>query len=591
MNQALVTTEKFGDTPAEAAPYREPKSRRFEWHAPNVLFVVLLVAVGGLIAIPSFYLIRSSFQVDSGSHAGAATLQNFHDLLSGANNIWSMALNSLVFALGSTAVSLPVGTLLAWIAERTDTPLRGLAYASAYAGLAVPGVVTVIGWILLLGPQNGMINMWLEQLFSLKSAPFDIYSLQGMILVHGMHLAPVVFLLMVGPFRSSDASMQEAAVMSGANPFVTFLRITLRLSKPTVLAVVLLNLVTSLESFETPALIGIPGGVRVLTTQIYLSITSALRPRYGLAAAFGLVLVLFVAILLWYYTRTTRQADQFVTVSGKGLRSERVKLGRWRWVTASLVVLLPVVLTLPVFVMVWASLLPHYANPSGEAFRSLTLSNFRDLLGNQDIYVAILNSLKVGVGAAIASVLLSAMAAWVVIRTSIRFRSALEYVVTAPLVFPGVVLGVAMLQAFLDLPVPIYGTLWILVLAFAVKFIPFGMRFSSPGILQIGKELEEAASMSGAGWFRTFYRVVLPLMAASLTGAFIYVFLLSMKELSVALLLYTPGTQLASVQIYKLWTQGQITQLAAFGVLVTVALIALSIAFRKLTARFGVRQL
>jgi iron(III) transport system permease protein len=591
MSEVLVATEESVNGPSEPAPYSEPKPRRIEWRTPNVLFVVLLAVIGGLVAIPSLYLIRSSFQVDLGPRAGAATLQNFQDLLSGTNDIWSLALNSLIFAVGSAAISLPTGTLLAWIAERTDTPFRSLAYVSAYAGLAVPGVITVIGWILLLGPQNGMINTWLEQMFGLDSAPFDLYSMKGMILVHAMHLIPVVFLLMVGPFRSSDASMQEAAAMSGASPLVTFFRITLRMAKPTVLAVLLLNLVTSLESFETPALVGIPGGVRVLTTQVYLNISAALRPRYGLSAAYGLVLVLFVALLLWYYTRTTRQADRFVTVSGKGVRAERVKLGRWRWLTGFLVVAIPLILTLPLLVMVWAALLPHYQNPSGEAFGSLTLSNFRELFQDHDIFVAILNSLKVGIGAAVAAVLLSAMAAWVVIRTSIRFRSALEYVVTAPLVFPGVVLGVAILQAFLDLPVPIYGTLWVLVIAFSIKYIPYAMRFSSPGILQIGKELEEAASMSGAGWFRTFYRVVLPLMAASLTGAFIYIFLLSMKELSVALLLYTPGTQLVSVQIYTLWTQGQITQLAAFGVFITIALILAALVFRRLTARFGVRQL
>jgi iron(III) transport system permease protein len=153
------------------------------------------------------------------------------------------------------------------------------------------------------------------------------------------------------------------------------------------------------------------------------------------------------------------------------------------------------------------------------------------------------------------------------------------------------VLGVALLQAYLALPIPVYGTIWILVIAFCVKYIPYGMRFSSPALLQIGRELEEAASMSGAGWFRTFYRVVLPLMAASLTGAFLYIFLLSMKELSVALLLYTPGTQLMSVQIYNLWTQGEIPQLSAFGVVVTVVLMVLALAFRRLAARFGLRQM
>ncbi|HEY7047838.1 MAG TPA: iron ABC transporter permease [Jatrophihabitantaceae bacterium] len=586
----LVTAPEATRDEAPAPDEGRRRRTRIEWRTPNALFVVLLVVLGALVAIPFVYLVRSAFQVDIGPNEGAATTQNFADIVSGTGDLWHLALNSVIFALGSALVSMPIGTVLAWIAERTDTPLRSFAYVSAYAGLAVPGVITVIGWILLLGPQNGILNVWLEQLFGTSSPPFDLFSMPGMILVHGLQSVPVVFLLMVGPFRSNDASMQEAAAMSGANPLATFFRITARLSKPTVLAVLLLNVVTSLESFETPALIGIPGGVKVLTTQVYLNISSALRPRYGLSAAYGLVLIAFVSIALWYYTYTTRQAGKYVTVSGKGVRPRKVELGRWRWLTAFLVILLPIVLLLPLLVMLWAALLPRYEIPSWSALHSVTLDNFSNLVHNHDIYTSLLNSLEVGVTAALASVLLSAMAAWVVVRTSIRFRSALEYVVTAPLVFPGVVLGVALLQAYLDLPIPVYGTLWILVIAFCVKYIPYGMRFSSPALLQIGRELEEAASMSGAGWFRTFFKVVLPLMAASLTGAFIYIFLLSMKELSVALLLYTPGTQLVSVQIYTLWTQGEIPELASFGVFVTVLLMLVALAFRRLTARFGLRQ-
>lgn len=590
MSDVMIAPKETPDTPEEPQPYKEPRSRRIQWRTPNALFVILLVGLGGLVAVPFVYLIRSAFQVDIGPDKGAFTAQNFVDSLSGSNDIGELAINSLIFALGSALISMPIGTLLAWMAERTNTPFRSLVYMSAYAGLAVPGVITVIGWILLLGPENGILNTWIKGIFGLDGVPFDLYSMKGMILVHALHSVPVVFLLMVAPFRSNDASMQEAAAMSGANPISTFFRITLRLAKPTVLAVVLLNLVTSLESFETPALVGIPGGVRVLTTEVYLNISAALRPRYGLSAAYGLILMLFVGLLLWYYTHTTRQASKFVTLSGKGVRPSRVNLGPWRWLTGSIVVLLSLILVLPLLVMVWAALLPHYQAPSAKAWKTITLDNFSNVLQDHDIYVAVLNSLRVGVAAALIGVLLSAMAAWVVTRTNIRFRASLEYVVTAPLVFPGVVLGVALLQAFLDLPIPIYGTLWALVIAFSVKYIPFGMRFASPALLQIGKELEEASSMSGAGWFRTFYRVVLPLMAVSLTGAFLYIFLLSMKELSVALLLYTPGTQLISVQIYTLWTQGQISELAAFGVITTAALILGALAFRKLTSRFGLKE-
>jgi len=585
MSQALLTrAEAESNQPAVARRRRV----RIEWHTPHALFIVLLALLGGLVFIPFYYILKSSLTLDAGPDAGATTVQNYTDVLAGGN-LGHLIWNTLIYAIGSAVLSIPIGTLLAWIVERTNTPFRGLAYLSAYAGLAVPGVLTVIGWILLLGPQNGILNNALQSLLGTHSAPFNVYSMTGMILVHGLQSVPVVFLLMVGPFRNADVNLTEAGAMSGANPISVFLRISARLAKPTILAVLLLNAITTMEGFETPALIGIPGGVLVLTTQIYQSVHSTLVPRYGLSAAYGVILIVFVALALWYYTHTTRQATKYVTISGRGVRPRPTNLGRWRWLTGFLVLFLPLVLLLPILAMLWASFQPTYQVPSWEAVKHMTVSNYTGL-NNHDVYTAFLNSVKVGVLAAIVAVVISAVSAWVITRTTIRFRGLLDYVGTLPLVFPGVVLGMAMLQAYLSLPIPIYGTIWLLVLAFCTKYVPYGMRFASPALLQIGRELEEAASMSGASWFRSFRKVVVPLMAASLTGALVYIFLLSVKELSAALLLYTPGTQLISVQIYNMWTNGQIALVSAFGMVVTVALLIIALAFRRLTARFGLRQ-
>lgn len=570
---------------APALPWSKGLTRRgFRVEPARLLFIVLAVVLGYLVLVPFVYILRSSLTADTA--AAPLTLQNYVDVLNAGNALPLLA-NSLLFAVGAAAFAIPIGTLLAWIVERTNTPLKALAHLSAYGGLAVPGVIKVIGWILLLGPEAGLINVWLPGLLGWGKAPFGLFGLGGMVMVEAIQFVPVVFLLMLSPFRGLDPSLQEAATMSGAGPLRAFRLVTLRLAAPSILAVSLLALVIGLEAFETPALVGIPAGVKVLTTQVYLSAVQGIRPRYGVASAYGTVLICLVAIGLWYYTRSTSQASRFATITGKGMRPRTTDLGRWRWLTAALLLVLPLLQLLPLLVLFWASLLPYYAQPSAQSLAAVTAANYAAMFTDFKLYSSFGNSLMVGVVAASATMLLTALVAWVVIRSQLRFRTLLDYVATLPLVFPGVVLGLALLRTYLAIPIPIYGSLWILALAFMTKYVPFGMRFCSPGLLQINRELDEGAQMSGAGWISTFSRMVLPLMAASLTGGWIYIFLLSMKELTVALLLYSPGTMVLSVRIFDMWGNGQIVQLAAFGVTTSAALAVLALAFQRFTRRYG----
>ena len=261
----------------------------------------------------------------------------------------------------------------------------------------------------------------------------------GMIVVNAIGMVPLVFLLMVAPFRSMDASMQEAASMSGASPLRVFWRVTSRLARPTVLAVLLLTMVLSLESFEVPALIGIPGGVQVLTTQIYQLVDASLVPQYGVAAAYGVVLMILVSIAIWYYLRATRQASRFAVVGGKGMKPRRADLGRWRWLTTALIVVLLILLVAPVVAMVWTSFLPYYRAPSLQALNFLTVSNYTGLFSDLSIYSAFLNSAIVAIVSATLAMLLAVLIAWVVSRSSIRLRGLFDYVASVPLVIPEIV--------------------------------------------------------------------------------------------------------------------------------------------------------
>jgi iron(III) transport system permease protein len=253
------------------------------------------------------------------------------------------------------------------------------------------------------------------------------------------------------------------------------------------------------------------------------------------------------------------------------------------------IVLIALVFLAPVLMLVWASILPSYGLPSMNLIHHLTFSNYSGIFSNSGLFGAFKNSAIIGVAAASFTVLIAAVTAWLVIRSRIRGVRILDYMATMPLIFPGIVLGLGVLTTYLTLPIPIYGTIWIIVVAYLARYIPYGMRFASAGMVQISPELEESAAMSGAGWWRSFRKVVLPLAAPSLSGAWIYIFLLSMKELTVALLVYSPGTQVNGVEIFVLYENGQVVQLAAFSVALTVVLAIIALGFRRISRRYGVQ--
>lgn len=552
------------------------------------LFVAVLAILCYLVIPPLFFTIQSSFYVAKGFEPPSLSLKNYKDLLA-TPGTGPLLLNSLWFAVGSSVVALVIGTLLAWIVERTNTPYKNLAYLSAFTSFAIPGIIKVIGWILLLGPENGLINVWLKDLFGLEKSLFNIFTMTGMIFVEGVLWTPVVFLFMAAPFRSMDPSLEESAYMSGASVVKSFYHITLKLGLPSVLSVLLLTFVRAVEAFEIPALVGIPGGIMVLTTEIYLKLKTGLLPQYGPASAYGVVLILFVSVGLYLYSNVTRQAQKFYTITGKGFRPRLLDIGKWRFVTTALILLLPVLLVLPMLVLLWSSLLPFYVKPSREALSAVTLANYVSAFHSSNVLGALKNSLFISIVSATATMLLTSITAWLVIRSAIRLRWVPEQLASFTLSFPSVVLGVALLLTYLKLPVPVYGTIWILVIAYITRYIPYGIRYCSPGLLQINKELEESAQMSGAPWGTVFRKIVVPLMMPSLFAGWIYVFLLSVRELTVALMLYSPGSQVISVIIFEMWDFGKTGELAAFSVAICLILVSIAAMFHKLSKRYGLQ--
>src|SRR5437016_5825459 len=274
-------------------------------------------------------------------------------------------LNTVYFSIGSALFATIIGAVVAWIVTRTDTPLRGLGYFTAFASFGTPFILYTIGWLLLLG-KAGPVNFWLKTILDQPGPVINIYSLWGMIFIESLLWSPFVFLMLAAAFRSMDPSLEEASAVCGARVWQTMRRVSLRLMLPAFFSVMLLIFIRSFESFEIPALVGLPGDIRVLTTSIYLD-AQKLPPQYGSAGAFSVLLMFVVAATLYLYFRVTHEGDRFHTVTGKGYRPAVIRLGRWRYVAAcSLLLYSVVLLVLPFLIILWASFLPFYMQPSLE---------------------------------------------------------------------------------------------------------------------------------------------------------------------------------------------------------------------------------
>lgn len=557
------------------------------WFTPKILILggVTLI-VGYLAVVPLGYLLWGSFV----GEGGALTLEHFRRAYSqeGTYDLWTLARNSGLFALGSTMISIPVGTLLAYIYVRTDVPFKSLVFAASLVPLIIPGILHTISWILIGSPRIGLINKLVEPVLGPET--FNIFSLPGMVLVEGLHLSPLVFLLMVAAFKSMDPSLEESALLSGATRRTVFRRITLPLAKPGLYASILIIMVRGLESFEVPALLGIPGGTWVFTSRIW-RVLSSYPADYGQAGAYSLSLLAITTIGVFFQSRLSRKGERFQTVTGKGFRPRPMPLGPWRWPAMGVVLaFFFIAVVLPIFVLGYTSTQRFYTVPSIEAFQQMTLDNYRYIFGHPQAMRALRNSFMLGIGSATTVMLVMAIASWIVVRTKIPGRWLLDNTSFLPLVVPGLVMGVALLFVYLRHPVPVYGTMWILFIAYFTRYMPYGMRYASTSMYQIAGELEESAQVSGATWWQQFRRVTLPLLMPGLVAGWIYIVMVSVRELSSSILLYSPGNEVLSIVIWEQWENGQFTELAALGIVMIVLLIVLTSAGAKLGAKVGVKS-
>lgn len=568
---------------------KRPSGRRKIFESKWLVILIAVAIVAVLALIPLCFLIgQSFFTPESAGTPAMFTWQNYRVAYSSSDSLPTL-INSVEFAIGAALTSFLIGTLLAWISERTNTPFRRMFYALTIVPLIIPSILFTISWILLASPKIGILNVELGNWFGVVNPVFNIYSMGGMIWIDGLHYSTMAFLLMSAAFRGMDPSLEESAIMSGAGILQTAYRVTLRLALPAVVSTILILFVRAIESFEVPALIGLPVKIQVFTSSIYEAIQQY-PSQVGLASSYSVVLLLMTSVGIYIQGRISTGGGKYSTVTGKGFKPRVIDLGRWRYLTTAIFFLYSLlIVAAPFLVLLWSSLQKFYSVPSMAALHHLTLDSYRYILNYPTLRGALLNSLELAVGCATAVMLLSAVICWIVVKTKIRGRWLLDTLASLPMVFPGLVLGLAFMIFFLNVDVGIYGTLWIMLIAYITRFMPYGMRYTTTSMIQIGKELEESAAMSGAGWLTTFHRIILPLLKPGLMAGWIYVFIVSIRELSASILLYSPGTETVSVVIWELWQNGQYVELSALSVMFIVALLALVSLAQYVGSKFGVK--
>jgi iron(III) transport system permease protein len=557
-------------------------ARRFRY-SPLVIGLALVLLI--IIVPPVIYLIRSSLhETNFDGSFGDLTLRYYRALIEN-NEFLSLALNSALYALGSAIVALTLGGIQAWIVERTDTPLRGLMVVVSIVSLGIPSVLYTISFLLILG-RTGPVNQILMWLTGSADPVFNVYTLGGMIMVQGIEYTPLCFLLLSAVFRSNDAAFEEASMMSGAGLGTTFRRITFKLVTPAIAALLILIFIRAFEAFETPALVGLPGRVRVLTSDIYQTMLE-IPPNYGEASAFAVIMLVITAFLLYLYGSFSRNAERYQTISGKGFRPRVIGIGRWKPVATGVLVLLFLVLIgFPIAITLWVSLVPFYDGIHLAALERFSLDNFNTVIFQTSFTSAILNTFILAFSTATLIASFTTLAAWLVVRRS-PGAWVLDQLASVPLVFPAIVLAVAFLQLVLNLPLALYGTLLSIIIASMVQFMPFGMRYTYAGVLQVHRELEEASALSGARSLVTFMRIVVPLVAPAVVTCWLFIFLIASKAVSVPILLAGPQSQVVAVAMFDMWQNGVAPELAALGIIWTAIMTCVSTVFFIVSRRYG----
>jgi iron(III) transport system permease protein len=495
-------------------------------------------------------------------------------------------LNTLVLAVGVGLASTLFGVPLAWAVARTDMPLRRTIHALVALTYIIPPYLSALAYIILLGPNAGHLNRLMMALFHVGRGPINIFSMGGVIFVISLHVFAFTYFLTHSALQSVDAPLEESAQLLGAGRWTIARYVTLPLVAPAITGGALLAAVEAMALFGPQAFLGLPARIVYLPTRIYGAMTGY-PPRFAEASALSMLLVVLTVIGL-YVQRGYLERRSFVTVGGRGVSVKRTTLGALKW--PLLICCLTVVFfsaVAPLSVLVSAAFSKVWTDPL--SLNNLTLAHFRAaLIEDQTSVRGIVNSFKLATGAATLAALLGLAIAYIDLRTAVRGRRFLDYLAILPLGLPGTVMAVALLQAFIRPPFKLYGTIWILLVAYVARFTPLAVRSANSALRQIDPALEEAARITGASWLRAALRVVVPLVRPGLLVAWLLVFIPALSELSATVLLYTSGTETISVAVFRLNDLGQLEVVAALAIFTIAVILVAAVGMQRLSGKGSV---
>jgi iron(III) transport system permease protein len=542
--------------------------------ARATLIGLTLIASGAILVLIGVVLWLSFTEGTPGDPVLTYTLDHYRAMFLDSFTyrvLWNTALFSATTLATSFALALPI----AWLMERTDFPGKPIVFTLMTVALLIPSFAVALGWVFLLHPKIGLINQGLIALLRLSDAPFDVSNIGAMGVVEGMNLTPLAFIMTAVVLRSMDPALEEAAAISGAKPWQAVMRVTVRVLLPGLLAAAIYIAMIGFAAFDVPAILGLTRRIFTFSTYVFWVLTpSEGAPEYGNVATLSVIMIAVAAVFSWCYRRAQKQAPKYAVVTGKAYRPRIASLGQWRFAAILFVSLYFIVAQLmPLVMLAWASLLPYLQTPSAAALASVSLRNFvnlpRELLWRAGTNTAIL-MLLVPTITLTASVAIS----WVVLRTRIRGRGWFDFFAFLPLAIPAIVFSVAALLLALFVLryfMPIYGTIWILVIVYAVARLSYGTRMTNSALIQIHRELEESAQVCGASTGGVLRHVLVPLLGPSLAYAWIWIALLTYRELTLPVVISTSNNLPFS---YLVWG---FVQASAYGSASAAALLMLTL--------------
>jgi iron(III) transport system permease protein len=543
--------------------------------------IVWLLLAGVLLVLvvnPLARLFWVSLQDPSG---GGLTLANYVTAYSRWRYVEALG-NSLILGASVAALCVVFGVPMAWAVSRTDMPGKGFVWAAILGTFVVPNYLSAVGWILLAGPNAGWLNRVYMGLTGAAAGPFNIYSMTGLVVVIAASSFPYMFVFTRSALDLISSEMEEAASTLGASVLRRTLRITLPLTLPAILAAIIVAFLEAIALFGVPALIALPARFQVITTTLWQFFE--FPPKLEVAAAYSMPLLAITVLLFWLQRRIIARKG-YVALTGKGGERRPIPLGPWRWVALAYCLFVTALsFFLPMLVVLQAAFAKAWGR--GLSLDNLTLKNIRFVLVDQPLTRdATWHTFLYGGVASVLALALAVAIAYIVQRRLVPFASVLSYVAMAPFVIPGIVLAIGFYAAYTARPLVLYGTAWILILAFTTRFLPIAYANSDAAIRAINPELEEAVRILGGSRWLAMRRVVTPLLKRGLAGTFIVVFIPATRELSSAIFLYTTGTQVLSVLLFDKSDEGNFEILSSIGLVLVVGTVALVLAGFRLVGR------